>query len=239
MNKREPLMQANFFTQRLEYIDRTIDSRLAKLREQPEIYKKPQAFLRANFRDRYEQVFLGYSLGESNKKLADRFPAVVDAYEAHVKRPDHSPHDFADLDQYIVSLWLVSFAILFRVDDSLWQRLLTCIGNEGRDALFEALAGTRSLNRKRATGLLHAKIVHPLFDSIAAAGEQRGNLIKKYLEDWYGALKNAYWIGTHTRADGGFFGYWAVEVVGVVAAFGMDDAAFRDMPYYPRDLVRN
>jgi Domain of unknown function (DUF1911)/Domain of unknown function (DUF1910) len=234
MNTREPLMPEAFFAETLRYIDEAISTRDAALQERP---VRPQIGLYANFRDRYEQIFLGYSSDETVNQLASRFPAVVDAYEAYVRCPAHTPPDLADLDRYVVSLWLVSFAILFCVDDSLWHRLLSCIGNEGRDALFEAVVAARSPNRKKATGLLHAKIFQSLFDSIAAEGEQRSVLIRQYLKAWYKALKNGYWVDSHKGKDGGgFFGYWAVEAAGVVAAFGMDDAAFRDMPYYPRDL---
>lgn len=230
-------MPSEFFSDRLQYIDGEIASRLAKLRDQPEVYRKPQAFLRANLRERIEQVHLGYSLGEDLPKLARRFPAVNDAYEAHIRCPGYTPHDFADLDRYLVSLWLVSLALVFDVDASLWQRLLACIGNEGRDALFEALVAARVPGRKPATALMHPAIFKPLFDAIAAAGASRDALVTRYLMDWYGKLKGAYWHDTHKRPDGGFFGYWAVEVAGVVKAFGMDDSAFRQMPYYPRDLV--
>ncbi len=119
----------------------------------------------------------------------------------------------------------------------LWERLLLCIGNEGRDALFEALVATRSQNRKQATGLQHASIFEPLFQAFAAKGDSRNAFMSRYPKDWYSALKHAYWIGTHTRLDGGFFGYWAVEVAGVVAAFHIDDTTFRDLVYYPKDLI--
>jgi hypothetical protein len=235
MSTREPLRPGTFFSEKLSYIDGIIDARNEKLREP---LKRPQVLLYANFRDRYEQIFLGYSLGESVDGLAARFPIVVESYESYIQSPKHEATDIAALDDYVVSLWLVSFAILFRVDDSLWQRLLACIGNDGRDALFEALAATRSPNRAKADGLLHPRIFQPLMDAIGSEGKQRSDLVKEYLSNWYKALGNAYWIGTHVRPDGaGFFGYWAVEVAGIAKAFGMDDAAFRDMPYYPRDLI--
>jgi len=238
MNNRDPLMPPEYFVKRLEYIDESIASRLAKLRDQPEVYKKPQAFLRANFRDRYEQVFMGYSLGEDVRELARRFPAVVDAYEAHIRGPGMTPHVFSDLDRYLVSLWLVSFALIFKVDDALWNRLLACIGNEGQDALYESLVATLTPNRVQAKGLSHPKIFEPLFKAISAKGESRDAFLKRYLKDWYGAFSNTYWHEAHKGPEGGgFFGYWAVEVAGVAAAFNMDDRAFRDMPYYPKDLV--
>ena len=238
MSKREPLMNEAFFLDGLAYADRIIESRNTKLREQPEVYKFPKEFLWSNFRDRYQQIFLGYSLEEDVPRLAQRFPAVVETYEIYLRDKAAVPTDLADLDEYVVSLWLVSFAILFKVDDDLWKRLLACIGNEGRDALFEALVATRSPNRKKATGLLHAAIFQPLYDAIAADAKSRDALVKRYLKAWYKALKPTYWVDSHKGPKGGgFLGYWAVEVAGVTQAFGMDDAGWRDMPYYPEDLV--
>ena len=238
MSKREPLMDEAFFQESLRYVDKIVESRNTKLREQPEVYTKPKTFLWANFRDRYQQIFLGYSLDEDVPRLAQRFPAVVETYEIYLRDKEAVPTDLADLDEYIVSLWLVSFAILFKVDDDLWKRLLACIGNEGRDALFEALVATRSPNRRKATGLLHAAIFQPLHDAIAADAKSRDALVKRYLKAWYKALKPTYWVDSHKGPKGGgFFGYWAVEVAGLVQAFGMDDTGWRDMPYYPRDLV--
>ena len=238
MHKREPLMDANYFATRLSDIDDEIESRLTKLRERPEVVKKPEAVWRSTLRQRHEKIFLGYSIGEDKKQIAARFPAVVDAYEEYLACPGHTAHDLADLDRYTISLWLVSFAILFNLDESLWNRLLACIGNEGRDELYEALVTTRTPGRKQAHGLLHEKIFRPLFNAVAAKGESRDAFVKKYLNDWYVAFRRAYWNDSHKGPEGGgFFGYWAMEVAGVVKAFNMDDAAFRDMPYYPRDLL--
>lgn len=235
--KREPLMTEAYFLEHIRYIDTKIAERDTKLREQPERYVKPMAFLRANFRERYQQVFLGYSVGESTGQLAARLPAVVDAYERCTQREDGDVTDLRDIDDYIVSLWLVSFALLFDANDALWQRLLACIGNEGRDALFDALVATRSPGRPRAGTLLH-KAFQPLFDAIAADGPARDALLQRYRRGWYKALRKTYWVETHHWPfDRGFFGYWAVELAGVVAAFDMDDEALLGEPYYPADLL--
>ncbi|MGN6529420.1 MAG: PoNe immunity protein domain-containing protein [Burkholderiaceae bacterium] len=238
MGKREPLLTEEFFVNRLAYLDRIVVERNERLAKEPEVYIHPKELLWSNFRGRYQQIFLGYSLDEGLPRLAQRFPAVVETYEIYLRDKEAVPTDLADLDEYIVSLWLVSFAILFKVDDDLWKRLLACIGNEGRDALFEALVATRSPNRRKAAGLLHAAIFQPLHDAIAADAKSRDALVKRYLKAWYKALKPTYWVDSHKGPKGGgFFGYWAVEVAGVVQAFGMDDTGWRDMPYYPADLV--
>ncbi len=235
MSKREPLMTEDFFVRSLSYVEGAIAKRNAILSQAP---PRPQVGLYANFRSRYQQVLLGYSAGEDVTQLHQRFPAVIDSYEAYLQCPRHENPDLQDLDDYVVSLWLVSMGTLFNVDSSQWNRLLACIGNEGRDALFEALVATRTQGRKQTDSLLHDKIFRPLFNAIGAEGESRDAFVKRYLKDWYGAFKNAYWHDSHKGPEGGgFFGYWAVEVAGCVAAFNIDDSAFRDMAFYPKDLV--
>lgn len=238
MNKREPLLIEDFFSARLAYLDRVIGERNEKLARNPEIYTSPREFLWSNFRRRYQQILLGYSLDEDLPGLAERFPVAVEAYEIFLRDREATPTDFRDLDEYVVSLWLVSFALVFGVDDALWKRLLTCVGNEGQDALFEALVDRRSPGRKQASALAYPAIFQPLFHAITASGESRNAFVKNYLEAWYKALKPTYWLDSHKGPKGGsFFGYWAVEVAGVVKAFEMDDTAFRDMPHYPGDLI--
>jgi hypothetical protein len=34
-----------------------------------------------------------------------------------------------------------------------------------------------------------------------------------------------------------YYGRWSFEAAAVVAIKGLDDASFRDNPYYPKDLV--
>lgn len=238
MSERAQPLDKSYFAQRIEKLDYIVDDQSRKLREHPEVYIKPAMFLYTNFRSRYQQIFLGYSTGEDLSRLRGRFPAVVETYEIYLRDKEASPTDLADLDEYIVSLWLVSFAILFEVEADLWQRLLSCIGNEGRDALYDALVNTRSPERKQADNLLHAAAFGPLFNAISAKGESRDALVKRYLKDWYRSLKPTYWMDSHLKPKGGtFFGYWAMEVSGVVKAFNMDDRAFRDMPYYPREMA--
>ena len=65
MKKREPLLTEDFFVNRLAYLDRIIAERNEKLIKRPEVYILPKEFLWSNFRGRYQQIFLGYSIGET------------------------------------------------------------------------------------------------------------------------------------------------------------------------------
>jgi len=239
MEKRESLFAENFFFESIRYSEAIIASRAEKLRLQPDVYKKPQTFKYATFGDRYRLIFLEYSVGSDLKSMSARFPACVDAYEDYLRCEVHEETDFSSLDDYLISLWLLNFALIFEVEDELVTRLLKCIGNEGRDSLFEKLVSTRVAGRKPAVELAFPTIFDPLARATVAAAAERERLIRQYLESWYKAMKSAYWHDAHKGPDGGgFFGYWAMEVAGVVKAFKVDDAAFRNMRYYPRDLIK-
>jgi hypothetical protein len=144
------------------------------------------------------------------------------------------------IDDYVKSLWLLSFALLFDVDQPTLDRLLRCIGNEGKDLLFERLVSTRITGRRAAEKLVWPRPYEPLYRAIGSSPAEKPELLQKFLKSWYKSLKQCYWHECHKGPKGGgFFGYWAIEAAGVAKTFAIDDGAFRDMPYYPRDLVRH
>ncbi len=229
----------------MAYFDGIIDywkNRAAQYEEklrQPEIYRKPGILLSALFRSSYESLIARYSRGEPVAPLAASFPAIVDAWERYLRDGSAEPTSFDSIDDYVTSLWLVSLAVLLAVDDALFARLLTCIGNEGKDSLFERLVATRVSGRPAADKLLRPRSYEPLYQAIDAAEAERSKLMQKFLRGWYKGLRPCYWYENHKGPQGGgFFGYWCIEAAGVAKAFRFDDAPFRDMPYYPRDLVQ-
>jgi hypothetical protein len=117
--------------------------------------------------------------------------------------------------------------------------LVTCIGNAGKDQLIERLILRRlpwlAAQRPVATHLVYPKAYQPLYQALDAPATEQGNLINSFLQGWYKHLKKVSWHGTHKQ--GSFFGYWAWEAAGVTVAFGLDDSAYRDLPYYPKDAV--
>jgi hypothetical protein len=144
-------------------------------------------------------------------------------------------------DDYNTALWLLSFALIFKVDDGTFAALLECIGRPGQDALLERLIGTRIPGRPATSQLLWPNPYETLLKAIDASGAEQAKLMEKFLKTWYAAMGKlgAYWYDTHKKKDGGFLGYWSIEAAGVVSAFGIDDQPFRNMPYYPKDLVSN
>jgi hypothetical protein len=55
----------------------------------------------------------------------------------------HEPVDFRSIDSYVEAIWLLSLAILFTVDDALFDRVLAINGNRGLAALYDHLVAAR------------------------------------------------------------------------------------------------
>jgi hypothetical protein len=55
--------------------------------------------------------------------------------------------------------------------------------------------------------------------------------------EWYKKHTGAGWHGSHKSAFDAYSGYWCFEAAAVVKIRGLDDSAFRDWKYYPKDLV--
>lgn len=236
-------MDQAYFDRMVQFDTETIASSEARL-AQP---SKGTPASRANyaysiFRKRFQSLILRYSRGEEIAEIGGDFPAAIDSWCRYLSMEGHKDpvplgHDISD---YVRALWLVSLAIIFAVKDNVFERLLSCIGAPGQDALLERLIATRVRNRPLAAGLVFAKPYEPLFQAIDASPAVRPQLFNKFLKAWYPAMgsMDAYWHDSHNGPDGGgFFGYWCIEAAGVVVAFKVDDGEFRNAPYYPKDLA--
>ncbi|WP_410952372.1 PoNe immunity protein domain-containing protein, partial [Pseudomonas sp. S1(2024)] len=68
--------------------------------------------------------------------------------------------------------------------------------------------------------------------------DEQQQAVRSYLKQWYRGMRNCYWHDRHkARSDAGFFGYWAFEAGLVTVLWGVDDTPYRDLPFYPKDLV--
>jgi hypothetical protein len=60
----------------------------------------------------------------------------------------------------------------------------------------------------------------------------------RFLTAWYPSMHKTYWHDCHKGPEGGgYFGYWCFEAAGAVRTCGLDDHAFRDNLYYPKDMA--
>ena len=192
------------------------------------------------------QLLLGsYSAGDPIEQMAAEFEATLATIEASAL--PHSiyrtePFYLDEPDTYAYAMWLLSLAKLLRLD-YLVPRVTALFNvarddNRGKDALFESLLAKLGEPAEPATTTLKGMKAHAiLLQAIQADPAKRPKLMAEFLGKWYPSMKACYWYGLHTKAPQNFFGYWAFEAGLVTYLWDIDDSSYRDMPFYPKDLV--
>lgn len=239
MEKREPLMEQAYFDEWVAFTRENLADMEATDAAVPATPANRARYRFSIFRETCEHFILRYSQGEPVASLAELFPRVVESFEAYEPVEGKRRLNFReDFDDYQTALWLVSLALLFEADDELFGRLLSLIGNEGRDQLYERLVAARVADRRPAQELLYPEPYRLLLDAADAPAGAGAARVAEFLRVWYPSMKDAYWHETHRKPKtGAFFGYWCFEAAGAVKAFGLDDATFRELRYYPKDLA--
>jgi hypothetical protein len=233
-----------------------------RIREQPAANAsyEPQ-FVRDLAFQHLKLLLRRYSRGDPISELSQYIEPLLSYWEESenlgktVWTPEqqHARHTWAvNLDFYIDCFWLVGLALSLNIPDVQWQRLLALIGNEGQDLLLDRIIATRQPGRKIGPALCYPKPYARLLEVVDAPQAKQATLLNKFVEHWYDDVKNAaksglqkqavpykepYWHGYHTL-EGGYFGYWCIEAVAAVKAFGLDDSLCLGHPHYPGDLLR-
>jgi hypothetical protein len=142
-------------------------------------------------------------------------------------------------DDYMISLWLLSWAILMEEDQESMQHILGWIGHPGKDALFDTIAGRFVSIANPAQSLLYKRAYKNLYLAITTDDPTRqAMLLRRFITAYLSSTQNAYWNGRHVRDDAFFMGYWCFELAAVVKLFGLSEDSVRDHMVYPKDLVR-
>jgi hypothetical protein len=241
MSKREPTMDQPYFDDQIKFIEEEAFVRLEARIENPDT--KPDHRRKLLYRLFYDQLKLllsKYSAGYPIADMREGFAKVIERRERHQKFMGRLGVDFAAIDDYEQSLWLVSLAILLDANAALFNRVLACIGNEGKDKLFERIVLMRAPGRPAGAKLIFPKPFQTLYDASTANESDAPKLVSAFLKTWYQSMGQlgVYWHDNHKGPEGGgFFGYWCLEAAAVVKVFGIDDSDFRDSRYYPKDLV--
>lgn len=241
MNKREPLMEQAYFDEQIKFLEGEAFVRLESRAQQPDT--KPDHLRKVLYRlflDDFKLLLSKYSAGYPVADLRAQFPRIIERRERHQNFMGRLGVDFNAIDDYDQSLWLVSLATLLDADDALFNRVLACTDNDGKDKLFERIVSMKVPGRPTGAKIIFPKPFQTLYEATMATDPEKPRLIQAYLRDWYPAMGKlgVYWHDNHKGPEGGgFFGYWCLEAAAVVKLFGIDDSEFRTMKYYPADLV--
>jgi len=235
--QRSSMFDAAFYERKVALREKFIDT-FAKKAADPTTAPAHRASLLYNrFRLHLELVILRYTRGESVAAVQAEWPGALAAFTDYRRAPQAEPFDFLLFDNYILGLWLVSLAILVRVNDETWAQLVTQLDNEGRDAVVERLIATRQKGRKQTSTVMYP---NPYRELLAAMDNKDAatSHLQAFLKEYYSNMSRAYWHDSDKQnKDPAFFGYWAFELAAIVKALNIDDTSFHDHLYYPKDLV--
>lgn len=222
---------------------------------------QPQ-FLREIVNKYLALVLRRYSRGDPVSDLSQYFDPLLHyweeserlGHEVWTAEQQRIRHTWSiNLDFYIDCFWLVGLGLALEIPDDQWRRLIALVGNDGEDALLDRIIATRTPGRKIGSQLCYRKPYTRLMKAIDAPIAEQPGLLNEFVERWYSEIASAaksgrdkqavpfkepYWHGYHHPMKGAYFGYWCLEAVAAVKAFGLDDGPCMGNPHYPGDLLR-
>lgn len=259
---RDALTTAGYWDQWIKFFESSISDSIQRISEpsknpayRPQ-YVRDLAFMHAKV------MYYRYSRGDPTSDLARYFDPLLLFWEESerlgkdVWTPEqkHNRQTWSvNIDQYIDCFWLIGLALALDISDSQWWRLVSLCGNDGEDRLLDRIIATRSPQRKIGHALIYPKPYQGLLEAIDASSSMQALKLSEFVGLWYKELAVAvksgrraqayssrvpYWYEYHKPMRGAYFGYWCVEAVAAVKAFGLDDSLSVGHPHYPGDLLR-
>ena len=233
-------MTEEYFDEDIAFTQSAIEKREQNLKNNPDEYTQIHLVYSTLFTYSYELLISKYSRGYNIESLRNDFTKVVSYWENYLNDSKHEEFLLEhSLEDFELALWLFSLAVLLKIDDKVIERLLKCINNNGKDDLFTQLISSYKKEKiEKAHLLVFPRVYESLYNSTTITAEAASQGIKSFLKDWYNYMQPCYWYENHTGKDGGgFFGYWCWEAALVTYLYDVDDSKYRDMPYYPKDIV--
>ena len=168
-------------------------------------------------------------------------------YPKYIKSEDDSKYSLLGNNDYQYIFWLLSLAYLLGQDEYI-PKIATWFSHreqDGRDPLMAAIFARLGCSDIPAgEELLHPMGYSDLWDIINHLENDKAiqsNSMTNYLRGWYqNVIGKTVWKGTDREekvAIGAYFGLWSFEAALITVLYGLDDKEYRDMTFYPKDLV--
>jgi len=239
--KREPLLQEKFYLDDVSYLKEKYFERRAEeflARSWPD-YVNVEGLSWGWCFQSLELLIELYSGGEPIVSLRPYAEHVFSQFQRHKQAfPDFSLKIW-EPDAYQFALWLLSLAVLLDKPGRIGQiaAWLNDSPADGQDLLLRQLFVRVGVTFPGSV-LIHEQPYNELLSAVSSEGDEQQQALRAYLKKWYRGMRNCYWHDRHkARSDAGFFGYWAFEAGLVTVLWGVDDTPYRDLPFYPKDLV--
>ncbi len=193
----------------------------------------------------FECLILRYSAGEEVDSLRAPCKEMFEEFGRHKRMFPEWNMKYWEPDAYQYLMWLLGLAYLFNLPEyvpqiATWYAHNTDAGDD--DPLICALFSRLGCNvfNVPQNDMVFEKTYRPLLKALQAGAERKDEAqkhLEAYLKGWYKGMKDCYWYNRHKGKFATHFGYWSFESGLVSVLCGLDDSAFRDMLYYPKDLV--
>lgn len=228
---RDLIKSKDYFETYIQLNGEDIDYYLEGIETQASPPDRLPAVRRQIFTTALHRLIAKYSSGNPITDIKKNFIPVVGYFEQALT-------EIKGLDNYNLSIWMVSLGILLEVDQSVFNRIVVVIDGTGcKDFLIDFLIASRMPKRSITSDLFL-----PQFFKFWLSFPEHQDIqkLKDYLEKtWYKDMRITYWYDNHKNPRDTYFGYWNFESAAIVKLLRLDDTLLKDQPYYPYHLVNH
>lgn len=192
------------------------------------------------------QYGAGYKLDALRRELVERTDLMVSVTEAARASGEDDYRDLYALDGvWRPSVGFAGLALLLVSDAGYADRFLKLLSPRAQDRsylmdiLIKSFVPGYKLAKKYRTEKYASVWSDPLLRVLALPAQSRADALAAHMKNWCRIMRPWGWKPDLDTAPGKdrLFCDFAFEVALAVCAYDIDDSAFSDHPYYPRDLV--
>lgn len=150
-----------------------------------------------------------------------------------------------NINRYIYTLWWLSLLQATGAEQTHINQALEIIGEQGKDALLDAIANALGDNtREMANSLYYPELYQPLYQAVIAAPQSKPELINQFIATWYDQLEDlADWYNSHEcdcefEYTDYYTGYWCLEAALVANITGVPAESLSQHTMLPADLIK-
>ena len=187
---------------------------------------------------------LQYSVGASVESMLESAKLTFAEFERHYTMfPDEELKlKLWEANGYRYVMWLTGLAYLLGLKEYLPKiaQWISSNPDDGNDPLISLLfnrLGVEGL--PTASELLHPKGYTPLYELLTQTQDKtkQQTLMQTYIRGFYKNIMNqTVWKGWD-KEGWIYFGFWSFEAGMITHLLNLDDSGYRDMTFYPKDLV--
>ncbi|HGS4994387.1 TPA: DUF1911 domain-containing protein [Vibrio cholerae] len=245
LTRRDLLLEFDVYKEQSDYFKEDKNERYNKVRDLSNSLALRTRISWSISLGKFEYAILEYSAGGDILKVNSLIEDALLDLERHKNDFPSKVYLYWEPDSFNFLVLAFSFAVLSG-NFNVLKVIVRMLGKnpQGKDdpILSILLARVGYIGLPRSEDLVFPRTYEHLYNSMKGDGvsptkEERQESIKKYLLTWYKSMKDCYWFDRHKSRISNYFGYWAFETALVTVLYDLDDSSYRDMLYYPKDLV--